>query len=470
MLIEDPYTDRDFLDDYTAYYATCYTSFERRCKRAHFFKRSITDSELRALITAPLSEDDKEALNDDYLGFVVARPLPETVIGRTVLKTRSGGGRSYPTVRRYEVNLFGIELGVEGLAFQEQDTVLAACATVALWSAFHKTGDLFRTTTPTPAVITRAATQTVHFGRPIPSHGLRVEELCSAIRHVGLDPEVVDLTRTEDVPLVSLLYGYLRMGLPVILVVDIRGRGWHAITLNGYSCNSTPWPGPEVVGSDVVPMMGLRIDEFYGHDDQIGPHAPLVVERSLLVPEVRFRSLWTDVRKENIVFPVAVVVPVYNKIRLTFLDLQKWIAPLDVVLSGIGPGGRRVEWDVHLILSNEFKGELRSDSQLDREIRENLLLTHQPRFWWRAVMRLDGLALCELLFDATGIARSFPLSAIVWRVEGFALAVEKALDDPIKRDFLLNALRSEEFVEFLRESIECRRTPGDLILRMASLR
>jgi len=129
-----------------------------------------------------------------------------------------------------------------------------------------------------------------------------------------------------------------------------------------------------------------------------------------------------------------------------------------------------VEWDVHLILSNEFKGELRSDSQLDREIRENLLLTHQPRFWWRAVMRLDGLALCELLFDATGIARSFPLSAIVWRVEGFALAVEKALDDPIKRDFLLNALRSEEFVEFLRESIECRRTPGDLILRMASLR
>src|SRR5271166_6978671 len=134
---------------------------------------------------------------NDYLGFVVVRPLPQTVIGRSVLRTydEDNGQRRHfpvnPVNQRYRVNLFGLRLHVDGLAYQEQDTVLAACATVSLWSAFHRTGALLGTAIPTPAVITQAATQavhSVHYGRPILQHGLRVEEMCAAIRHNGLEP------------------------------------------------------------------------------------------------------------------------------------------------------------------------------------------------------------------------------------------------------------------------------------------
>ena len=31
LLVENPYTDGDFLDDYTAYYARCFTAYDRRC-------------------------------------------------------------------------------------------------------------------------------------------------------------------------------------------------------------------------------------------------------------------------------------------------------------------------------------------------------------------------------------------------------------------------------------------------------
>ena len=135
IVIEDPYTDADFLDDYTAHYARCFADYKRRCKRVHFFRRTFTDSEVRALLRRCLSKEEQQALQRDYLGFVVARPLPRTIVGRTILRTLDDEARRrFPATRTYRANFFGVELKVEGLAFQEQDSVLAACATVALWS------------------------------------------------------------------------------------------------------------------------------------------------------------------------------------------------------------------------------------------------------------------------------------------------------------------------------------------------
>jgi hypothetical protein len=154
----------------------------------HFFRRDLTEEAFLELLRNP-------GLQSDYLGFV---------IGRCILRTYDDDGgarRQFPVNRRYTVNLFGFNRHIDGLAYQEQDTVLAACATVALWSAFHETGELFGTAIPTPAVITRAATQaihSVHYGRPIPQHGLRVEEMCAAIRHNGLEPEAIQSAKNTQ--------------------------------------------------------------------------------------------------------------------------------------------------------------------------------------------------------------------------------------------------------------------------------
>lgn len=477
MVVEDPYTDADFLDDFTAYYARCFSAFGRRCKRLHFFRCTVTPESFSALLGKPLQPVEEEALQIAYLGFVVARPLPEKVIGRSVLRTYDddkGERRHFPVSRSYEVNLFGLNLRVDGLAYQEQDEVLAACATVALWSAFHKTGELFGTAIPTPAVITKAATQASHYGRPIPQHGLRMEEMCSAIRHNGLEPEAVNLQSTSNVPLASLLYGYLRMGLPAILIVEIPGRGWHGITLTGYSQLSIRHRTQEVPGNDaIVPMVGLRIDRFYGHDDQVGPNAKLIVQDTPATPSVstkcaiRLESAWTDEHGNQLsLYPMAVAVPVYNKIRLTFLDIQKWITPLHALFAKIIPEPTKVEWDIHLTLSNSYKRETRTNSYLTEQVRTSLLVTHHPRFWWRASMRYAGLPFCDLLFDATGIARSFPLSMVVWPVEAFAAFTQQVLDPanpaaPTVRQML----GTDRYVQFLRETLVNRQQPGELLTR-----
>ena len=250
IVVETDYIDGDYLDDFASYYVKCFTDYNRKCKRLHFFKCSFLDDEdfLRK-IHGHSNNEEESNLEINYLGFVVARPLPQAIVGRTILRTyeSDNGRRNYACTRSYKANLFGLELTIPSLAFQEQDTVLAACATVSLWSCFQKTAELFGKSTPTPAAITRVATQAAHDGRPIPSHGLMTYEICAAIRHVELEPEV--FTVRDSLPVVSLIYAYLRMGIPVILGVEIEGVGGHAITLTGYSISGQRKRPQEVAGS-----------------------------------------------------------------------------------------------------------------------------------------------------------------------------------------------------------------------------
>lgn len=472
ILVEEPYTDAGFLDDYTSYYARCFSSYGRRCKRLHFLRRALTDADLRSLIRRRLPEDEKRVLENDYLGFVVARPLPQAVIGRTVLKSYSDEGRRhFPVSRKYTANLFGIELEITGLAYQEQDTVLAACATVALWSAFQKTAQLFETGIPTPAAITRAATQVEHYGRPIPQHGLRIEEMCSAIRENSLEPEVVDLRQTPNVPVASLLYGYLSMGVPVVLVVEIPDEGLHAITLTGFSLQKKRQRVEEIVGNSAIPpMSGLRIDKFYGHDDQVGPNARLIVRESpdprpvQTGSSIRLESKsWLDAVGQQYLYPIAILLPIYNKVRLTFLDLQEWITPLHKVFAHVLPNPSLMEWDIQLSFSNDFKKSVKNDENLDESVKEDLLLAHHPRFWWRATMHYGGFPFCDVLFDATGIARSFPVSVVVWRIEAFAEHLAGLLRDPAKLVGIQPMLKSQRYIEFLERSIRVRKNPASLL-------
>jgi hypothetical protein len=203
IVVEYEYTDGDYLDDFAAYYVKCFQPYHRRCKRLHFFAHAVTRDRFLGFVRGDTSPNEMQTFRDSYLGFVVARPLPDAIIGRTELRTyeSDSGRRNYPCTCEYNANLFGIELSVRSLAFQEQDSVLAACATVALWCAFHKTAVLFGTPVPTPAAITRVANQVVHPARPVPSHGLNIQQICNSIRHVGLEPEVVQVG--QNLPLIS---------------------------------------------------------------------------------------------------------------------------------------------------------------------------------------------------------------------------------------------------------------------------
>lgn len=434
LVIEDEYTDGDYLDDYVNYYARSDKEFARRCRRLHFFRGIHSEKTILRALLRP--GGPAKRLREAYAGFSVVRPLPDAVVGRTVVATYEPvgtlGQRFYPATHEYRAHLFGAQFTVTSLAFQEQDTVLAACATVALWSALHQAAALFHTGRKSPAQITQMATISNLETRPFPSRGLKLGQMCAAIKSVGLEPEVVTCRSTT--PLLSMIYAYLNAGLPVVLLVHIEGLGYHAITINGYLLAPDRVHTYETT-SESTPLiggMGLRIPKLFGHDDQICPFARLFAAVSPNIPaeiqdlglesEIFFTGSWVDkqrldtngeaVRKR--ITPVHLIVPIYHKIRLTYLDIEGHVATFTRILQRAIQNLEDAEWDIRLTYATAWKQGLR-DGAADESTKARMLAWQLPKYLWVATLRApDGTPILEMLFDATGIRRSLPLLEIVY--------------------------------------------------------
>src|SRR5207249_3635298 len=105
-----------------------------------------------------------QEFSGDYLGFSVIKPLSGSPVGRTVLacygKEKGDGTiRLFPGTRDYRVHVLGIELLIRGLAFQQQDLGVSACATTALWCSLQKLRDREELGGAVPAQITQLASR-----------------------------------------------------------------------------------------------------------------------------------------------------------------------------------------------------------------------------------------------------------------------------------------------------------------------
>lgn len=427
IVVEWKYVDHDYLEDFAAYYVRCFEDYERKCARLHFFQHDFSEDEFSALLAGDEAKLSSSHLRERYLGFIVAKPLPHAVVGRTCLKTYGddNGRRRYMNVRPCKASLFGLELSVDSLAFQEQDRVVSACATSALWSAFHATSVLFQHSLPSPVDITRqAAEHSPVRSRVFPhSDGLLVEQMAFAIRRVGLeplyvqgdpdDPEEPGNVRVTARVLRSSVYAYSSYGIPMILLTDLyepdgqngRFRGSHACTITGFSAGAKPAP------TDARTMLTAdRIDKLYVHDDQVGPFA-----RMELLEQSGFVGLSTSWGLPNlrdvVALPFALLIPLYNKIRIPFSNAIKLIKALDrglTLLRGL-PGNplqlqqEKPEWDVRLTNINEVKESVAKATHLSDHQKVEMRLLPLPRFMWRATASTSAGVVLDVIIDATDI-------------------------------------------------------------------
>ncbi len=438
MVIEAEYVDRDFLDDFAGYYVRCLTPYQKNCRRVHFFSIDFSQESFDGLVSGGESPLDTDKLQESYLGFIVLKPLPQTVIGRTCLEPYdSDGRREFPSIRDYEVNLCGLTLKIESLAFQEQDTVTAACATSALWSVFHGTSKLYQHRVPSPVEITKLATKlSPPVSRVLPNtDGLSDWQLAQAIRAVDLEPIAIDARQ----PLVLKAYCYAYMKSKVPILISVLLNDWssgkpeamdhHAVALTGFSIPSTASPVP-------LPPYGLlltatRLDKLYAHDDGIGPFARMKFEKDGLSTSWRGKN-----GKIGSVKAVGkgLLIPVYHKVRIRFAIIFNVVQDFDAFveecrkhtgcLKGIAapapnkPGcsafihrmgsGQpnvldRLEWDIYLTTANEIKKSVRQAHLIVGENCLSILQDHMPRFIWRATAKFEGAPVIDLLFDATDI-------------------------------------------------------------------
>lgn len=427
IVIENNYIDQDYLKDFAGYYVRCFQQYGPTCTRLHFFQKPFTRRYfLNALGNGLI--DPKEL---GYLGFIVIKPLPETIIGRTCLKYEQSDHDFILAIQETTANLFGVSLVVKTLAFQEQDKVVAACATSALWSAFQVTGRLFQHRILSPFEITRLATgrlPTEH--RVFPNdEGINTAQMCDAIRSVGLEPytsEIIKIGLGIEEKMTknftkAMIAAYLRLQIPVLLKIrlynvdkDIPLEN-HAVAITGYHLGRNEATPDDETG---LLLKASRIDRLYVHDDQVGPFAEMVFE---MVPVIilgdRYypTGLSTSLLDQfgvadNIkALPGIILIPLDPEIRIPFKPIHSVVSTFDALLrwyvSETGSewkGGEELEWDIHLTTINEFKRSI-LNSELEENIRCNILLKRMPRFLWRAsAYHLNKVAM-DLVFDPTDI-------------------------------------------------------------------
>ncbi len=420
IVIENDYMDRDFLADFGGYYFRCFRNYKRTCTRLHFFKKPF-DEKLFLDFLGRGKITHQAILELGYLGFIVIKPLPKTIIGMTCLKpveqVKQDIVRAYPNLRKYRPNLFGLPLEVDTLAFQEQDRVVGSCATSALWTTFQGTGVLFQHHIPSPVEITNAANfRFISESRILPSHGLSHQQMSDAIRGVGLEPYSLNLTDIGEDILKANLYAYLRAGIPIIMACDLIGtsirQNYHTVAVTGYRMRNGPYkPEPK------INLKAFQIDEIYVHDDQVGPFAPMTFGKEITFQGAKIISLSTDWKGKGGRKVEAVsrlfLIPLYPTIRIPFNIIYSIIMGFDEIfnemminISQEAPEKKifeRLEWDIYLSTINQVKCDVIGINNLPPEYRKKILIAHMPRYIWRASAYREGILALDLLFDPTDI-------------------------------------------------------------------
>ena len=174
LVIERPYVDRHYLEEYLGYYATQFSPPQSRAARIHVFAGELTSESFEQRLRDSATDKREQvvaSLQEIYLGFIVVRPLAAAPIGRTILQSyRSSRDRVYgPYAAPHVVHLAGVELRVTGTPFQQQDQGAGACATAALWSSLARVIRADGGRAPTPVSVTLAATKHSHEGRVFPA-------------------------------------------------------------------------------------------------------------------------------------------------------------------------------------------------------------------------------------------------------------------------------------------------------------
>jgi hypothetical protein len=428
IVVENTYIDQHYLDDYAGYYVHCFHDYGKECVRLHFFSHQFDAAHFSAILKGDKADSD---FGKYYLGFVVVKPLPHTVIGRTCLKTYEENPRHYPITRDYLANLFGISLTVKSLAFQEQDKAAAACASSALWSIFQKTGHLFHHEIPSPFEITAAATQVfpplIEFvenleiqTRSLPSRGLSLFEMARAVRSVGLEPYVVQAQKKFI--LTSTAYAYLRAGIPLLLMIDVckpgaGSVGKHAVALVGYRLN-------EVLSIDAevdFACRSNRMEQLYVHDDQVGPFARMRWNSAENILSTSYGGPGTYVAK-----PETLLIPLSKNIRIPFGTISDLVRELDGFMeqarlcgSCIEVESDRIEWDIYLSSVQDFKAEVFKSTKLDENEKLRILTKSFPLYVWRVTAYDGDRAVLELVFDSTDLEQGKLLLATIPYDENF---------------------------------------------------
>ncbi|MBF5039382.1 hypothetical protein INP77_07755 [Methylophilus sp. 13] len=489
IVVENEYIDRHYLEDYSEYYARCFASHPRKCVRVHFFSNEFDELTFTSSYVENKYKFFSE-LNKHYIGFAVIRPIPHTFFAKVCLKPY-GQFTDHPDykliTKQNSVSLFGVNLNIKTTAFLEQDKVVSACATSALWTLLGASSTTHQDSLPSPSSITKAAASFSQDGtRTFPNTGLTHTQVSRTLKHYDLEPSVIEIAGKNYDDLNETIYAYISNDIPVLIGGDIykktnegksRPLGKHLVCALGYHLsNENKKPGK------FQQFRSHEIDKIYAHDDRYGPYVKISSEVKKFTAtkpgtdrnETKYGLEISLLNENNEIFvPEILIVGLYHKIRIPYKNIKEMCQALfeylcqskqflmqqsktlqdkeekeyyKEVVESIEKGITSV-WDIRLITSNSIKEELLKKDNFQTyngtSNKKSLLMGSMPKYIWRCrLLEFESRSeYTDILFDATEVPQgkvligyiSYSLNAeTMWKY------VESLVKDRVWESFELN--------------------------------
>jgi hypothetical protein len=320
-VVEFPYHDRDFSEEYVTYHARLFRPGRRACTRIHFF--DVPSEDLDHVVLRDVIDPRKRqrqlkawahfrANRGIYRGFAVCRPTRDVPLGFTVIPRPPSDGTFGRVLRTtFTVHLLGQDFKVHGFPFMEQDARTGSCAQAALWSALRYLWAAEGSSWRSVPAITRAATSVPDeinaLSVPSGSGGLQPANMIRAVLSADRFPHYFcSVPALEDgryvfkwkneLDPIAIACRYLDSEIPVILLVGhtssrlamisqstkdtvrppyeaLEVENGHAITAIGYYGNPSKNISP--AASDDHLHAASWVDGFVIQNDQAGPYLKL---------------------------------------------------------------------------------------------------------------------------------------------------------------------------------------------------
>jgi hypothetical protein len=430
VVVEEHYIDRDHMEDHSVFYSKSLYPYPNFCRRIHFFSLEQNDlrKEIRRVRESRANEDTDAFRREcaefsrlHYIGFAVIKPLPGCPVGRTVLRClpkESGKGylRKFHCACDYDPHLLGLRLTVTGLAFQQQDLGVSACATTALWTSLQRARQLEQSANATPAQITIRASQfNLRFGRPMPSEGLSLDQMCQAVQSLGYSP---NLHRAESYEVTrALVFSAVSSGISPVLIMELPGQDIsHAVAAVGIGVAKATEP-PTTSG---IRHRSTDMVAIYVHDDREGPYLKATIRRR---KETFLIHLRLPNGREEPWRLTHLLIPLHPKIRLSFAQL--YTAGLDLVYkaqsfamaqaagSPAGTGRVTTVWKSRILRSNVYMEYLLREAGRSATVEKLCKTVRLSRYVGSVRVEAPGLDPFDVLLDTTSTERNLNCLAVV---------------------------------------------------------
>ena len=340
VVIEYPYRDFDFSSVYSTFYSKKHMEVSKDCIRLHLFT-------------------SKELENKFYIGNIVVRDSRVSSMGRAILlpKYLMQVDISYTVMSLFKSHIMGKEFTIETFPWMSQDTDIAICAHVAVWSINNYYANKYPNYN-LKSIAQIAEITPMYMGRKTPSHGLNLLQISEMFSKIGFYPLVLQKNQQNPEEFFQAVYSYIESGIPMVAAMTQKE---HAVAIVGHSKVNKEKINKS---KDSIIHTGDYLEDLIISDDNEFPFSKISKSNN--------KYIFDDLDY--------VIVPLYEKMYINANIVYERAKA--IINSKILSIDEQVVVRVYITSARSLKREILNDNNMNSVLKSIILRLHTPQFIW----------------------------------------------------------------------------------------